>query len=81
MARTVEPDTAPPADTYFPLILGPTILESTSTRFYSLRCKILLCVLIFDAPFFSINCVHRGSIYSICYHLEKIQCSVDTIAN
>lgn len=37
MARTVEPDTAPPADTYFPLILGPTILESTSTRFYSLR--------------------------------------------
>jgi hypothetical protein len=41
MARTVEPDTAPPAETYFPLILGPTILESTPTRFYSLRCKII----------------------------------------
>lgn len=37
MARTMEPDTAPPADTYFPLMLGPTILESTPARFYSLR--------------------------------------------
>ena len=40
MARTVEPDTAPPAETFFPLILGPTILESTPARFYSLRCEI-----------------------------------------
>lgn len=37
MASTVEPDTAPPADTYFPLVLGPTILEPGSTRYYSLR--------------------------------------------
>lgn len=46
MARTMEPDTAPPADTYFPLMLGPTILESTPARFYSLRCEIILSLLL-----------------------------------
>jgi hypothetical protein len=39
MAKTQEPDTAPRADKWYRLKLGPTISEQNSSRFYTLRCK------------------------------------------
>ncbi|CAM6040273.1 unnamed protein product [Sphagnum compactum] len=37
MAKTQEPDTAPRADKWYRLKLGPTISEQNSSRFYTLR--------------------------------------------
>ncbi|CAK9868602.1 unnamed protein product [Sphagnum jensenii] len=37
MAKTQEPDTAPRADKWYRLKLGPTVSEQNSSRFYTLR--------------------------------------------
>jgi hypothetical protein len=65
MAKTQEPDTAPRADKWYRLKLGPTISEQNSSRFYTLRCKsFTLSLSLF--VFFSIprSLVHAFSLMS-----------------
>jgi len=55
MAKTQEPDTAPRADKWYRLKLGPTISEQNSSRFYTLRCKSFTLSLFFLNPSFSLS--------------------------